>query len=141
MGKSRLRALTWALVVVGVLMVGLGGVLAATFPWGQGATASDPGIYGPWAGRGFGPGPGPWHGAPHAWGLFHGPRFFGGGLLVAALVVLVVVLAVRLGGAPRAGSLHALPGEPGAEEILRRRFAEGQITEEQFRSLRDALRK
>ena len=35
MHTSRRRALTWALVALGIAIVALGGVLAATFPWSE----------------------------------------------------------------------------------------------------------
>jgi len=140
MRNSRTRALTVALIVVGAMMVALGGVMAATFPWGQAAPPSDPGIYGPW-GHWFGPGYGPWHGyrgIPYQGGYFHGPRFFGGGLLILVLVILLVGVVARRWRYHRGYD----PGDRlDAEEILRREFAEGRITEEELRRRRDALRK
>lgn len=141
MRTSKRRALTWALVALGIAMVALGGVLVATFPWSQAGT--------PFAhfwgqGQGLPPGAqpggtGPWYGGyPHGWSFFHGPRFFGGGLLILVLVVLVISLAARRWGYHRSSS----PDERlDAEEILRRMFAEGRITEEEYKSRLGALRK
>ena len=138
MRTSKRRALTWALVALGIAMVALGGVLVATFPWSEAG--------GPFAqlwGQGQGvppgvqPGYGPWYGYPHGWG-FHGPRFFGGGLFILVVVVLVVSLAARRWRYHRSyGSNEHLD----AEEILRRTFAEGRITEEEYKSRLSALRK
>ena len=142
MRRSRIRALTVSLVVVGALIVALGAILAATVPWGQMAqsgSAADPGIYGPWH-HWFGPGYVPWQGyrGYPAWGFFRGPRFFGGGLLILVIVVLVVSLVARRWRSYRGYD----PGDRrDAEEVLRREFAEGRITEEEFTRRRDVLRK
>jgi uncharacterized membrane protein len=139
MRTSRRRALTWALVALGIAMIALGGVLIATFPWSQ---ASGP--FAHFWGQGQGvppgaqPGYGPWYGYPHGWGFFHGPRFFGGGLFILVLVILVISLMARRGGYHRSYS----PDERlDAEEILRRTFAEGRISEEEYKSRLSALRK
>jgi uncharacterized membrane protein len=150
MRKSNKRALTWALIALGIAMVVLGGVLIATFPWseaggpfghfwgqgqfqGQGVPpATQPGTQ-----PGAQPGYAPWYGYHHGWG-FHGPRFFGGGLFILVLVVTVVSLAARRG---RYHRWHAPEERLDAEEILRRAFAEGRITEEEYKSRSAALRK
>jgi uncharacterized membrane protein len=68
----------------------------------------------------------------------HGPRFFGGGLLIAILVIFLIGFAVRRGRYwGHAGHDRGLD----AEEILRRTFAEGRITEEEYKSRLNALRK
>jgi uncharacterized membrane protein len=148
MRKSNRRALTWALVALGIAMVVLGGVLVATFPWSE---AGGPfghfwgQAQGQFQGQGVPPGtqpgtqPGfaPWYGHPHMWG-FHGPRFFGGGLFILVLVVIVVSLAARRG---RYHRYHGPEERLDAEEILRRSFAEGRITEEEYKSRLSALRK
>ena len=139
MRTSRRRALTWALVALGIAMVALGGVLIATFPWSQAS-----GAFAHFWGQGQGlppgaePGYGPRHGYPHGWGFFHGPRFFGGGLFILVLVILVISLAARRWGYRRYdGPDKGLD----AEGILRRTFAEGRITEEEYKSRLSALRK
>ena len=138
MRQSNKRALTWSLIVIGVVMLVLGGVMLATFPWqqgglpfahmwaqGQGATpdgSQGPGI--PQGGRGGGPGA--WYGYHHGW-FMHGPRFFGGGLLILVLVVLAIsVFARRF--SYRGSWRHDDPDRGlNAEEILRKKFALGDI--------------
>ncbi len=146
MSYSRKRTMTLALIVLGILMVGLGATLIATFPWPQNAAVAGtgpaaPGQTGPGVAPGTEPGPGPWNGyAPwygygHGWRYFHGPRFFGGGLLIAVILVVAISLA--------AGRWRTWHREDrfDAEEILRRTFAEGRITEEEYQSRLRALRK
>jgi uncharacterized membrane protein len=59
--------------------------------------------------------------------------FIGGFLLLRALgVAFIILLIARIAAGVRAG-------QHGALGILSRRFAEGQITEEQFRAMRDVL--
>lgn len=137
MNRSRKRAITVTLVVLGVAMIALGGVLAATFPWSQqaGFPGGAPGV----APQGV-PSqvPGGWYGSHHGWGFMHGPRFFGGGLVIALIVILVVTFAVRR---RRYWGYDGREREADAEEILRRTFAEGRITEEEYTSRLGALRK
>jgi uncharacterized membrane protein len=139
MHSSRRRAMTWTLVALGILIVALGGMLIATFPWQQagwpsaGWTQGGPQAGVPPAGY-----PGPWSGHPYGWGYLHGPRFFGGGLLILLLVILAVSLFVRRG---RHWRYERRDGGLDAEEILRRTFAEGRITEEEYTSRLRALRK
>ena len=154
MNRTRKRALTWSLVAIGVVMLAIAGVLLATFPgpdragfgryWAQGQTQGQvqgqdsqpapqvgPQSVPPWA-----QGPGYWYGRPYGW-FMHGPRFFGGGLLIVVLLVLVVSLfARRWRYWGHAGSERRVD----AEEILRRAFAEGRITEEEFKRRLGALR-
>ena len=86
--------------------------------------------------------PGYWYGYPygypHAWGFWRGPRFFGGGLLILVLVILVVSLFVRRG---RYWGYHRRDDPQTPEEILRRAFAEGSITEEEYQRRMSALRR
>ncbi len=139
MHTSRRRALTWALVALGIAMVALGGVLVATFPWSQ---AGVPFAHFWGQGQGQTPGAqpsyGPFYGYPYGWGFFHGPRFFGGGLFILVLVILVISLAARRWGYHR---FHRPDEWLDAEEILKRTFAEGRITEEEYKSRLSALRK
>lgn len=138
MRTSNKRALTWALIAVGIAVVTLGAVMALTFPWSQVMAQAQ-------AQAGAAPAFGPWHGyygVHPGWGYFHGPRFFGGGLLGIVLVVLVLAFIVRAVARPWRYHRRYGPDErPDAEEILRREFAEGRITEEEFTRRRDALRK
>jgi uncharacterized membrane protein len=136
---SRRRALTWALVALGIAMVALGGVLIATFPWSQaGSPFAHFWSQGQGLPPGAQPGDGPWYGHPHGWGFFHGPRFFGGGLFILVLVILVISLAARRWRYHRS---YGPDERLDAEEILRRSFAEGRITEEEYKSRLSVLRK
>ena len=54
----------------------------------------------------------------------------------AAVIGLVVLLVRRMTG-PSAGSTHAT-GES-AMDVLRRRYAAGEITREQYREMREVL--
>ena len=136
MRTSNKKALTWAIVALGIAMVVLGGVLVATFPWSQGA-AQFGHFWGQGRGMAPGSGYGPW-GYPHGWGFFHGPHFFGGGLFFIALLILVIILATRR----RRFYRHYGPEvRLDAEEILRQSFAEGKINEEEYKSRLSALRK
>ncbi len=136
MNRSKRRAMTWTLVALGIVIVVLAGVLLATFPWSQGLHP----FAHAWA-QGQGtppPGPDGWYGYPYRWGFLGGPRFFGGGLLIAALVILVVTLAVRRW---RSWGYRPWDERMDAEGILRRQFAEGRITEQEYKSRLDALRR
>jgi uncharacterized membrane protein len=124
MNRSRKRAITVTLVVLGIAVVALGGLLAAAFPWSQ--QAGFPFTHMWSQGQGAAP------------GFMHGPRFFGGGLLVLVVVVLLVSLAVGRG---RYWGHDGRERGLDAEEILRRTFAEGRITEEEYKSRLGALRK
>lgn len=58
-------------------------------------------------------------------------------IVVAALVIWAVTRTLAASGERRPGPGA---GEPDAKEILRRRFAEGELTEEEFREKLRALR-
>jgi uncharacterized membrane protein len=164
MGQSNKRALTVALIVVGALMLVLGGVMLATFPWQQGTfpfahmwaqapgsaqvappSAAPDGQQGGQQGLAPGQGlprgwPGGWYGYHHGF-FMHGPRFFGGGLLILVLVIVAISFFARrfwYWGSWR----HDEPGRGlTAEEILRRKFAQGDISEEEYKSRLSALGK
>ena len=77
-------------------------------------------------------GPGSWTG--HMWGGGYG--FMGGFMMLAfwgAVIALIVFLVLRLrdNGTP--------PPESNAQETLRRRFANNEIDEEEFRRLKATL--
>jgi uncharacterized membrane protein len=145
MRRSNKRALTVSLIVIGVVMLVLGGVMLATFPWQQGALP----FAHMWAqGQGAAPDssqgwPGNWYGYHHGWFMF-GPRFFGGGLLIVVLVILAISFIARRAWYWRSGRYGGYDGPDqglSAEEILRRKFAEGGISEEEYKSRLSALRK
>ena len=147
MRQKRKRAMTWSLVAIAVVMLAIGGILAATFPWGQQGAYPFAHMWGPSQGQELPPGqglsqgqglPGGWYGYHHGW-FMHGPRFFGGGLLIALLVIFLVVF---IGRRRHWGSWRDEPDRRlDAEEILRRSFAEGRITEEEYKSRVSVLRK
>ena len=124
-----------------------------TAPDGQGGAPGSPQA-GPQAGaqggpqaQGFVPGWGPgWYGYHHGW-FMRGPRlggFFGGGILILVLVIIAISFFARRAwywgdGAPWR---HGGPDRGfTAEEILRRKFAQGDITEEEYKSRLSALGK
>jgi uncharacterized membrane protein len=135
MRQSKKRGMTISLIVIGIVMLAIAGTLLATFPWHDPAsfTQGFPAwMHGP--GNGYGYGYGGYH---HGW-FMHGPRFFGGGLIVLVLVILVISSIVRRG---RYWGHDGPDRSMDAEEILRRTFAEGRITEEEYKSRLGALRK
>jgi uncharacterized membrane protein len=158
MRKTNKQTLTWALIAVGVAILVTGGVMLATFPWQQGTS--------PWShawAQSQGPAPdgapgapqaqgvpqappvpqgvpGFWYGYHHGW-LMRGPRFFGGGLLILVLVILAVGFFVRRAWYGSSRRNYDPDRGLGAEEILRRKFAQGDISEEEFKSRLSGLRK
>ncbi len=77
-----------------------------------------------------------WH---SGWG--GGGMIFGGGLLMAAfwvvVIVLIVLLVRRLGGA--APPHHPEQARPTALDILRERYARGEIDKEEYEERRKTL--
>jgi uncharacterized membrane protein len=135
MRQSRRRGMTISLIVIGIVMLAIAGTLLATFPWSDPASFArgfPAWMHGPGSGYGYGYG-----GHPYGW-FMHGPRFFGGGLIILVLVILAISFFVRRG---RYWGHDGLESGPDAEEILRRTFAEGRITEEEYKSRLSALRK
>jgi len=156
MGQSNKRALTWSLIVIGAVMLVIGGVMLATFPWQQGgfpfahmwaqgqvAPQGAPQGAAPDGAQGQGipqGGPGGWYGYHHGW-FMHGPRFFGGGLLILVLVILGISFFARRFWYWSSWRHDGPDRGLSAEEILRRKFAQGEISEEEYTSRLSALRK
>jgi putative membrane protein len=113
-----------------VLLVGAAGAALALMPgvaWAQGPSDAERYAWGPhmmWWGGG--------------WAMIFGPLFMI--LFLAALIAVVVLLARWLGG-PWHGTMpphHALPGRTPLD-ILKERFARGEIDKEEFEERRRVL--
>lgn len=104
--------------------------LAPAWAWAQGA--SEPYRYG------YGPEHMMWGGAG-GYGMIFGPLFM---ILAIAAVIVTVVLLVRWLGGPSYGAVaphHAPPGRTPLD-ILKERFARGEIEKEEFEERRRLLR-
>lgn len=76
------------------------------------------------------------------WGMMGGFGLFAGlGAIISLLFwVLIILLIVRLiRRASRKGNWHRVWGEKDAMEILRERFARGEINKEEFEERKRAL--
>jgi len=76
------------------------------------------------------------HGSCYGWDATFAGGYMGGGwlgLLLLSAVVALVVIGIAFAVRPRGG----LPGDP--REILRARFARGEISAEEFEQARRAL--
>ena len=84
----------------------------------------------------------PYHG-PHMWGGNWDGRFFGPFMMIAfiAIVVTVIVLLVRWLSEPRAGKSPSGLAADSALDILEKRFAKGEIDEEELNARRRVLEK
>lgn len=71
------------------------------------------------------------------WGFFGWPMMMGGGVFGLVVLAAVVWLLVRLFQG-RSFTADARPDS--AQEILRARFARGEIDEDEFRSLSEKLK-
>lgn len=77
---------------------------------------------------------GGWHHGMHSWGgWFFGPMMM---LLFVALLVGAAIVVIRLFGTDRLGGTGRTDR---ALEILRERFAKGEITKQEFDEMRKAL--
>lgn len=82
---------------------------------------------------------GPYYG-PHMWGggpwMFVGPSMM---IVFIAAIVVVVVLLVRWLGGPRHGAAPRLPPGRTPLDILKERFARGDIDKDEFEERRRVL--
>ena len=111
-----------------VAVVGATAVVVPTWVWAQ--APSGPGDYG------YGPHMMWWGGGWY--GMIFGPLIM---ILVLALVIVAVVLLVRWAGGPWPGaapSQHMPPGRTPLD-ILRERFARGEIDKDEFEERRRVL--
>lgn len=101
-----------------------------------GAGMMGPGMMGPGMMRGYGPSAAPGAGGGWAWGLAMGL----GGLAMLAFwgaVIVGIVLLVRWVAGSAAGP--AARGGESALDILKRRYAAGEITREEYEQMRQVL--
>ena len=78
-----------------------------------------------------------------------GPPMWGGGwwmlfgpftmILVVAAVVVVTVLLIRSLGGPNAGDIDRLPPNKSALDILKERYARGEIDKQEYEERRRVL--
>ena len=110
------------------IVAAAGGALALvpTWVWAQGPSGSAPYGYGPhmmWWGGGW-------------YGMIFGPLFM---ILVLAVVIAVAVLLVRWLAGPWQGASHPVPPGRTPLDILRERFARGEIDKDEFEERRRVL--
>jgi len=81
----------------------------------------------------------PYYGSPMwggGWGMFFGPFTM---ILVVVAVVVIVVLLVRSLGGSSAGDFDRLPPNKSALDILKERYARGEINKEEYEERRRVL--
>ncbi|MGO8692103.1 MAG: hypothetical protein ACLQMF_00385 [Rectinemataceae bacterium] len=126
MRQKRTRALTWTLVGLGIAILVLGTTLALTMP----STGPFPG---PWLDRG-GEGFAPWGrfavGQGYG-GMWMGMHMVGGVILFIIIVFAVLALLRRRNFRQGRFGEHAHEGD--AITLLRIEFAEGRISEAEYR--------
>jgi putative membrane protein len=114
---------------VSIPIVGTAGAAVALAPswvWAQGTSAADQYGYGPhmmWWGGGW-------------YGMILGPLFM---ILVLAAVIAVAVLLVRWLGGPWQGAGPQVPPGRTPLDILKERFARGEIDKAEFEERRRVL--
>ena len=126
MQQKRTRVLTWTLVGLGIAILALGTTLALTMP----STGPFPG---PWLGRG-GEGFAPW--GRFAFGQGYGGMWMGmhmvGGAILFIIIAFAVLALLRRQAFRREGSASMLM-EGRNSTLLRIEFAEGRISEAEYR--------
>ncbi|HUW42308.1 MAG TPA: hypothetical protein VMV90_14975 [Rectinemataceae bacterium] len=138
MNRARIRVLNWTLVGLGIAILALGAAIAI----GISSTGAFPG---PWFGRGGpgfhawgGPGPGQGPGfEPGFRGLWMGMHMAGGLVVLAVIALLALAFSRRRFHRPveLGGQRH----EDDAEGLLRVEFAEGKVSEDEYRGRLAAL--
>ena len=102
--------------------------LVPSWAWAQGPSETDRYVYGPhmmWWGGGW-------------YGMIFGPLIM---ILVLAVVIAAVVLVVRWAGGPWPGAAppHHAPPDRTPLDILKERFARGEIDNDEFEERRRVL--
>ena len=100
--------------------------LAPTWVWAQAPTETDRYLYGPhmmWWGGGW-------------YGMIFGPIFM---ILVFAAVIGIVFLLVRWVGGPWPAAPHHVSAGRASLDILKERFARGEIDKDEFEERRRVL--
>jgi uncharacterized membrane protein len=142
---QRHKVLNRALIIIGALIVVLGVTLVLTVPQEVKDLAQVhrqrilSGEWGP--GRGFGDA-GPWEAPPRVWGHrgFPGrPGFYGAGHIVGFLGILVIVLLVGGFLVRRAAGFRQSRHGRDAVEILREKYASGEIGKDEFAARKRVL--
>jgi putative membrane protein len=117
-GASKLRRLLNPIVAV----AGAAAVVVPTWVWAQAPSGAVDYDYGP-------------HHMMWGFGMIFGPLFL---ILVLALVIAVAVLVVRWFAGPWHGAAQPVPGRTPLD-ILRERFARGEIDKDEFEERRRVL--
>jgi|DewCreStandDraft_1066081.scaffolds.fasta_scaffold00013_106 putative membrane protein len=115
--SDQARAVVAGALLVLLLLIGLPLLWGGLMMWGMSGSMMGPGMMGGW-----------WAGANPWWAIL-GVAFW---LLMLAGITLLVVWAIRQVGPDQAGSRRAL-------EILKERYARGEITREQYEQIRRDL--
>ena len=115
---------TWAIVITVILVLLLIGACGfVAIPWRGGYGSGNWGMMGPWMMGGYG--------SPFLGGI--APLLFG-----AFIIVGIVLLAVWLAGRVGQSSVSTTQGES-PFDILKVRYAKGEITREQYEEMRRDL--
>ena len=106
-----------------VAVAGAAAVVVPTWVWAQAPSGAGDYDYGP-------------HHMMWGFGMIFGPLFF---VVVLALVIAVAVLLVRWLAGPWQGASHPVPPGRTPLDILRERFARGEIDKDEFEERRRVL--
>ncbi len=134
MQQKKTRALNWTLLGLGIAIAALGTTLALTM--------SSTGLFpGPWFDRG---GEGFARGGAFAFGRGFGGMWMGmhmmGGVILFAVIVFAALALLRRQGF-RQGTFAGHAHEEDATTLLRVEFAEGRISEDQYKERLAALKR